>query len=313
MSYKMEKFAAFGAECGRGVFTPGSGTPPGPKNMLGRKRNPTRSSLRYAAAESTELAIIESSHGYVKRVSRQVPVATKEAAGTFPEIGNDHDLGLVISGAGFDPCLPFAHVVGRSKVGVPIAAADLQTTELVDSKEVNHAGDRVRSIHSRGAILQDVDVINHRKGNQVNVHASAEPDGVQRTKGDTFSVNEHQGFFGQQAAQVELNGAVPASGERSGSSVPPASCGRNVVRSVALRMPSFSMSAGRCVSTGFGPTSSAVGNVRASDNDAFHFGRRARRHLGRRRRLLPPPAQSLERESRETINRLTPIAAAKAV
>ena len=41
--------------------------------------------------------------------------------------------------------------------------------------------------------------------------------------------------------------------------VPPASCGRKVVRSVALRMPSFSMSAGRYVSTGFGPTSSAVG------------------------------------------------------
>ena len=41
--------------------------------------------------------------------------------------------------------------------------------------------------------------------------------------------------------------------------VPPASCGIKVVRSVALRMPSFSMSCGRYVSTGFGPVSSAVG------------------------------------------------------
>src|SRR5213595_813438 len=41
--------------------------------------------------------------------------------------------------------------------------------------------------------------------------------------------------------------------------VPPASCGMNVVRSVALRIPSFSMSCGRYVSTGFGPVSSAVG------------------------------------------------------
>src|SRR5207237_3641608 len=41
--------------------------------------------------------------------------------------------------------------------------------------------------------------------------------------------------------------------------VPPASCGRKVVRSVALRIPSFSMSCGRYVSTGFGPVSSAVG------------------------------------------------------
>src|SRR5439155_2277507 len=83
--------------------------------------------------------------------------------------------------------------------------------ELVDQKEVNHAGDGVGAVHRRGAVLQDVDVIDHGKRNQVNVHASAESDGVQRTKGDTFSVNEHQGFFGQQAAQVELDGAVPAS------------------------------------------------------------------------------------------------------
>ena len=41
--------------------------------------------------------------------------------------------------------------------------------------------------------------------------------------------------------------------------VPPDCCGRKVVRSLALRMPSFSMSAGRYVSTGLGPVSSAVG------------------------------------------------------
>src|SRR5207237_2218041 len=93
---------------------------------------------------------------------------------------------------------------------VPVTAADLQPAKLVDQKEVDHAGDRVGAVDRRGAILQDVDVIDHRKWNQVNVHASAEPDGVQRTKGDTFSVNENQGFFRQQAAQVELNGAVRA-------------------------------------------------------------------------------------------------------
>ena len=53
-------------------------------------------------------------------------------------------------------------------------------------------------------------MINHRKGNQVNVHTPAEPDGVQRTKGDTFPVNKDEGFFGQQAAHVELDSAVPA-------------------------------------------------------------------------------------------------------
>src|SRR6516164_11219 len=41
--------------------------------------------------------------------------------------------------------------------------------------------------------------------------------------------------------------------------VAPDCCGRKVVRSVALRIPNFSMSCGRYVSTGLGPVSSAVG------------------------------------------------------
>src|SRR4029077_7987161 len=124
------------------------------------------------------------------------------------EIGNHHNFCLIISSAGFDPSLPLAHVVRRTQIRVAVTAPDLQPTELVDQKEVNHAGDRVGAIHGRSAILQDVDVINHRKRNQVNVHASAEPDGEQRTKSDAFSVDEHEGFFGQQATQVELNSAV---------------------------------------------------------------------------------------------------------
>src|SRR5207237_9655002 len=96
-------------------------------------------------------------------------------------------------------------------VRASVTGYDLRPTECVGEKEIDHAGSRVGAIHRRRAILQDVDVINHWKRKQVNVQASAEPDGVQRTKGDTFSVNEHEGFFGQQAAQVELDGAVPAS------------------------------------------------------------------------------------------------------
>src|SRR5437867_11014236 len=138
------------------------------------------------APSSNEVAIFESSPGYVKRVSRQVPVTTKQAASTFPEIGNDYDIGLVISSACFQPCLPFTHVVRSAKIRVPVAAPDLQATELVDQKEVNHAGDGIGAIHSGGAVLQDVNVINHRKWKQVNVHTAAKPDGVQRTKGHTF-------------------------------------------------------------------------------------------------------------------------------
>src|SRR5207248_11450704 len=52
-----------------------------------------------------------------------------------------------------------------------------------------------------------------RKRNQINVATSAEADGVQGPKGDTFSVNEHEGFFGQQAARGEVDSAVAAIGD----------------------------------------------------------------------------------------------------
>src|SRR6266480_1019071 len=161
-------------------------------------------------ARETPAAIIESPKRYVKGVSRQVPVTSEDATGPLPEIGDDNDIGLVISRPGFQPCLPFAHVVGCSEVCVSVTTPDLQPTELVDQKEVDHAGDRVGAIHRRRAILQDVDVINHWKRNQVNVHAAAESDAVQRTKGDTFAVNQYEGFFGQQAAQIELDRTITA-------------------------------------------------------------------------------------------------------
>src|SRR5437868_495374 len=85
---------------------------------------------------------------YVKRVSRQVSVTAEEAAGTLPEIGDDNNVGLVVSGACFQPCLPFAHVVGGSEVCVPVTAPYLHTTEFVDQKEINDAGDRIRAVHS---------------------------------------------------------------------------------------------------------------------------------------------------------------------
>src|SRR5438046_2173824 len=99
--------------------------------------------------------------------------------GKLPEIGDDNDIGLVISRPGFDPCLPLTHIVGGSQVCIPVTPPDLQTTEFVDQKEVDYAGDGIGAIHCRSAILQDVDVINHRTRKEVNVHTAAEPDAVQ--------------------------------------------------------------------------------------------------------------------------------------
>src|SRR5436189_3282787 len=131
------------------------------------------------AARFSRDASIDPTPGYLKGVTGNVPVTAEEAAGTLPEIGNDHNVGLIISRAGFQPRLPLAHIVGRSEVCVPVTAPYLQPTELVYQKEVDHAGDRVGAIHSRRAILQDVDVINHWKRNEVNVYTAAESDAVQ--------------------------------------------------------------------------------------------------------------------------------------
>src|SRR6266436_9326599 len=68
-------------------------------------------------------------------VTRNIAVPAENAAGPLPEIGNDHDIGLVIAGAGFDPCLPLTHLVRRAKVCVPVGVPDFQTTELMDQEE----------------------------------------------------------------------------------------------------------------------------------------------------------------------------------
>src|SRR5438128_9904878 len=145
----------------------------------------------YDAVRFFRATSVASAKGYVKRICRQIPVAAKETASALPEIRNHYNVSLVISRAGFQPRLPFTHIVGGSEVRIPVAAPDLQAAEFVDQKEVNHAGNRIRAVHGRGAILQNIDVIDHRQRKQVDVHAAAEPDGVQRTKSDTFSINEH--------------------------------------------------------------------------------------------------------------------------
>src|SRR2546423_15680584 len=58
-------------------------------------------------------------------VGRNVTVAAEEAVETLPEIGNHYDIGLVIARAGFQPCLPLAHLIGRTQVCIPVSASDL--------------------------------------------------------------------------------------------------------------------------------------------------------------------------------------------
>src|SRR6266566_3812664 len=160
------------------------------------------------AARFSRDASIDATPGCLKGVTGNVPVTAEEAAGTLPEIGNDNNVGIIITRSGFQPRLPLSHIIRRSEVCVPVTTPDLQTTEFVDQKEVDHAGNGVGAIHSRRAILQDVDVINHHEGKEVDIRSLAGPGDAQRTKGDTFSIDQHQGFLAQQAARVELDSTV---------------------------------------------------------------------------------------------------------
>src|SRR4029077_15149135 len=160
------------------------------------------------AAREVPAARVKSAKPVEIPVGRNIAVAAENAAGPLPEIGNDYDIGLVVAGAGFKPRLPLTHLVGGAHVCVSVGASDLQAAEFVDQEEVDHARDRVGAVHSRGAILQDVNVIDHGEGYQVDVRPSAKPGNAQRAIGDPFAIDQDQGLLRQQAAQVELNRAV---------------------------------------------------------------------------------------------------------
>src|SRR5437773_6912958 len=140
------------------------------------------------SAGKISTACVEPSKRNKEAVGGNVPVTAKNSAFALPEIGYHHDVCLVITGAGLEPCLPLAHFIGRSHVCISVSGPNLQATEFVDQEEVDHTSDGVGSIHSRGAIFKDVYVIDHRKRYQVNVRAAAKSGNAQRTVGDAFAV-----------------------------------------------------------------------------------------------------------------------------
>src|SRR5437899_4687020 len=146
--------------------------------------------------------MIESAPRKLVRVTGNVAVATVDG-GPIVGVGNDHDIGLVISRAGNHPRLELACVIGGAQVRVANTASNLQTTEFVFQKDVEHTGHRIAAINGRGAILQDVDVINHWEGNEIDVHARdagrstcANPAAATNYR-SALSIDQSQSFFGQ--------------------------------------------------------------------------------------------------------------------
>src|SRR2546430_7138995 len=93
------------------------------------------------------VAIIKSAPGNRPRITANVTVTAVNGS-PIVKIGNHEDIGLVISRAGFDPSLQLTRIIGRSQVRVPVTAPDLQPTELVYQKDVDHTRHCIGSINS---------------------------------------------------------------------------------------------------------------------------------------------------------------------
>src|SRR5204863_8572308 len=130
------------------------------------------SSVRYNLTGFIAAAPITAAKRYRIPVTSKIAV-TAENGASIVSIGNDQDVGFVISRACFQPCLCFSRIIGSSHVSVPPRASDLEAAEFVDQDDVEHARNRVGSINSRSAILQNFDAVDRREWNQVDVHANA--------------------------------------------------------------------------------------------------------------------------------------------
>ena len=164
-------------------------------------------SAAYNATGSIAATAISTAKRYRVPVASKVAV-TAENGRPIVGIGNDQDVGFVISRACLQPCLYFARIIGSSHVGVSIRASDLEAAEFVYQDDVEHTRNRVGSINSRSAILQNFDAVDHREWNQVDVHANSIC--IRR---DAFPIHQDQGFLGQKAAKVGDDGAVTAIGD----------------------------------------------------------------------------------------------------
>src|SRR5882724_8459633 len=226
-------------------------------------------------------AAIAPAKGYRLRVTGNIAVGAVNGP-LIVGIGNDKDVGLVISRTCYQPCLCFARVIGGAQVRVADTAADLETAEFMFQKNVDHTRHRIAAINGRGAILQDVDVINHWERNQIDVHPGGTGPSTSSAPyyGSALSIDENQSFFGQQTTQVGYDAAISAIGDV-------------LVDGRAHLLRQLRDQVGCVVSAQFLNIFPAIsihrvgayffggGNIRAGNDDTLHFRRCASR-LGRR-------------------------------
>src|SRR4029077_14192072 len=122
----------------------------------------------------------------------------------------NNNVRLLVSSAGEEVCPLFTLIVRGAKIGVAVAGINFETAKPVDQPNVNHTTDRVTAVNGRGAVLQNVDVINQPKWKQVEVHCTTEKSievvviASKTIGGETTSVLQHKSFFGSKTTQVDV-------------------------------------------------------------------------------------------------------------
>src|SRR4029077_9505281 len=146
-------------------------------------------------------------------VGGNVPVAVVDC-GTIVHLSVNNNVRLLVSSAGEEVCPLFTLIVGGAEIGVAVAGINFETAKPVDQPNVNHTTDRVTAVNGRGAVLQNVDVINQPKWKQVEVHCTTEKSIevvviASKTIGrETASVLQHKSFFGTKTTQIDFRLAI---------------------------------------------------------------------------------------------------------
>src|SRR5439155_13362350 len=101
-----------------------------------------------------------------------------------------------------------------AEIGVAVAGINFEAAKPVDQPNVKHTTDRVTAVNGRGAVLQNVDVINQPKWKQVEVHCSTEKSievvviAGKTIRREPASVLQHKSFFGSKTTQIDFRLAI---------------------------------------------------------------------------------------------------------
>src|SRR5439155_2899782 len=150
-------------------------------------------------------AAVKAAKQVLVRVVRNVSIARINGRRVVnPRV--NHDVCLVVTGTCEQVARFFTAIVGETKVGVAVAGVNLQTTEAMDQEHVDHACHSFGAVNRRGAVLQDVDVIDQTKREPVEINRRRS--GV----GKSSTVLQNQGFFWIDTAQTDTRAAITTVG-----------------------------------------------------------------------------------------------------